>query len=241
MVERSVQRLLSATGVVAGYDGKQVLSGIDLSVGKGEVVAIIGHNGAGKTTLLKALFGLVKISAGEVILDAGKWQPQPAALLAAGVAYVPQGNRVFPALTVRENLRVAAISVGVRTAFDDGVERVMAMFPALRARLNQIAGTLSGGEQQMLALGRALMFNPQVLLLDEPSLGLSPPLVTKALALLESLARDRSLGIVVVEQKVREVLRVSTYVYVLRRGVVAFHGAADRLLRDEQLLRETYL
>jgi len=241
LVERGGQRLLAATGIVAGYEGKQVLSGIDLHVMRGELVAVIGHNGAGKTTLLKALFGLVEMSGGAVVLDRGSWQPNPRALLRAGMAYVPQGNRVFPALTVRENLRVAAISVGARAAFHDGVERVMAVFPALRGRLHQVAGTLSGGERQMLALGRALMFEPQILLLDEPSLGLAPPLVAKALEVIQGLARDRSIGILVVEQKVREILRMASRVYVLKRGAVAFHGDATRLLLDEDTLRDTYL
>ena len=241
LVECDGQPLLAATGVVAGYEGKQVLSGVDLCIVRGELVAVIGHNGAGKTTLLKALFGLLRMSAGVVVLNGGIWQPCPAALLSAGIAYVPQGNRVFPALTVRENLRVVSISVGGRGAFNDGIDRVMGVFPALRARFDQVAGTLSGGERQMLALGRALMLNPQLLLLDEPSLGLAPPLVAKAMQVIQSLARDRSMGIIMVEQKVREALRVASRVYVLRRGTVAFHGRADHLLSDESKLRDCYL
>lgn len=241
MGEQEDKKLLVASGLDAGYHGKRVLSGVGIDVAKGEVVAVIGHNGAGKSTLLKALFGLVELSAGTVALRGEVWQPNPVALLAAGVAYVPQGNQVFPALTVLENLRVAHISATSKASFQQLVDGVLDVFPNLRERMGQLAGTLSGGERQMLALGRTLMFNPKVLLLDEPSLGLAPPMVITTLALIQRLANKRSMGIVVVEQKVREVLSVASRVYVLKGGSVAFQGDARQLLRDEELLREVYL
>jgi ABC-type branched-subunit amino acid transport system ATPase component len=242
LAEHQVPKLLSATNIAAGYGGKQVLSGVHLHVARGETVAIIGHNGAGKTTLLKALFGLVELADGCVALDFGSWKPDPRLLLRAGMAYVPQGNCVFPNLSVRENLQLSALS-SVRGAipFDSTLEEVVSIFPALHGRLRQIAGTLSGGERQMLALARALILKPQLLLLDEPSLGLAPPLVKKTFGLIRDLAVERAMGVLVVEQKVREVLRVAHRVYVLRGGQVVFHGAARELSENDEKLRAVYL
>ncbi|MEA1939032.1 MAG: ATP-binding cassette domain-containing protein [Pseudomonadota bacterium] len=209
----------------------------DLDVNAGELVAIIGHNGAGKTTLLKALMGLVDMTEGEVALQFGKWEPNPRKLISFGLAYVPQGNRVFPALTVKENLKVGAAG----KALGNDLEVVLDMFPVLKERLKQIAGTLSGGERQMLALGRAMLLKPRLLLLDEPSLGLSPPVIKKALGMIQDFAHDGAMGVLIVEQKVREVLNVADRVYVLRRGQVVHHGDARELLHDEDKLRATYL
>ncbi len=242
MVEGAPARLLTATGIVAGYGGKQVLSGVDLYVTMGELVGVIGHNGAGKTTLLKSLFGLVSLSSGQVALDFHTWTPNPLSLIRAGIAYVPQGNCVFPALSVRENLQLSTLSVAVeKFVLEDALDDILMTFPALRGRLHQLAGTLSGGERQMLALGRALITKPRLLLLDEPSLGLAPPLVRNVLGLIHDLARDRPMGILVVEQKVREILSVAHRVYVLKRGQVSFQGATEELLQDEEKLRSTYL
>lgn len=240
--EHENPKLLTATDITAGYGGKQVLFGVDLHVARGELVAVIGHNGAGKTTLLKALFGLVELSGGCVTLDSDAWKPTPRALLRSGVAYVPQGNCVFPTLSVRENLQLSALSSALSgIPFDAALDEVLVTFPALKGRFRQVAGTLSGGERQMLAVARALILKPQLLLLDEPSLGLAPPLVKNTLSLLHDLTRERGMSVLVVEQKVREVLRVAHRVYVLRGGQVVFHGAARELSEDDEKLRATYL
>jgi len=235
------RRLLRADSLVTGYGKKQVLSGLTLDVAPGEVVVLIGHNGAGKSTLLKAIFGLLPIWKGQVILDGvALHSPNPRELLRSGVAYVPQGNRVFTDLTVRENLEMGGVTLSNGALLNEGIERVFTLFPSLKARLRQRAGTLSGGEKQMLALGNALVLSPRLLLLDEPSLGLAPPLVTEALGRIQQISRDSGVSVLMVEQKVREALKIAQRVYVLRNGLVSFSGPADSL-SDDKKLREVYL
>ncbi|HVR96327.1 MAG TPA: ABC transporter ATP-binding protein [Thermoanaerobaculia bacterium] len=240
MDERSGPHL-KVTGLEAGYGGKRVLNGISLAVAPGEIVALIGHNGAGKSTVLKAIFGLVAVRAGEV-----SWDGEPVAsrrpreLLDRGISYLPQGNRVFPDLTVEENLRVGATLIRSRVLVQEALDKAFAQFPALRSRRRQKAATLSGGEKQMLALANAMMRSPRLLLLDEPSLGLAPALVTAALGRIRDVSAGMGMTVLIVEQKVREVLKIAHRVYVLRAGHVSFSGpAAD--LRDEQALRRAYL
>lgn len=233
--------LLSVAGVVAGYGKRQVLKGVDVNVAPGEIVAIIGHNGAGKSTLLKAIFGLVSIWQGRVIIDGQIFDsPSPQKLLNAGVAYVPQGNRVFMDLTVRQNLELGGITLQSKALVKEGIERAVNLFPALRSRLKQRAGVLSGGEKQMLALGNALVLSPRILLLDEPSLGLAPQLVLDALAQIQEMSRTLGVTILIVEQKVREVLTIAQRVYVLRNGSISFSGSSLELV-DDNKLREVYL
>lgn len=162
------------------------------------------------------------------------------ALLRSGIAYVPQGNRVFTDLTVHENLEMGGTTLPTKQAVSEGMERVFALFPALKERLKQRAGTLSGGEKQMLALGNALILSPKLLLLDEPSLGLAPPLVSQALGRIQQISKDAGMSVVIVEQKVREVLKIARRVYVLRTGQISFAGPADAL-GDDAKLREVYL
>lgn len=240
MVE-SAHCFLRVDALVTGYGKKQVVNGVTLDVAAGEIVALIGHNGAGKTTLLKAIFGLIPIWAGSVLLNGESLRsPEPRELLRAGVAYVPQGNRVFTDLTVRENLEMGGITLPNGERLNEGIERVLTAFPALKPRLRQRAGTLSGGEKQMLAFGNALILSPRLLLLDEPSLGLAPPLVTEALGHIQKISRDSGAAVLIVEQKVREVLKIAQRVYVLRNGLVSFTGHTDAL-KDDQKLREVYL
>jgi branched-chain amino acid transport system ATP-binding protein len=235
------QVLLRVDSLVAGYGKKQVLNYISLEIHPGEIVAMIGHNGAGKSTLLKAVFGMLPVWAGSVEFDGKKLQvPSPKELLRAGVAYVPQGNRVFSDLTVGENLEMGGVTLANRGTLREGIERVFYLFPALRPRLRQRAGTLSGGEKQMLALGNALVLAPRLLLLDEPSLGLAPHLVTDALQRIQQISRDSGSAALIVEQKVREVLRIAQRVYVLRNGQVSFSGLTEDLAEDAKL-REVYL
>jgi branched-chain amino acid transport system ATP-binding protein len=234
--------LLEAEDLVSGYGKKRVLSGVNIAVMPGEIVALIGHNGAGKSTLLKAVFGLLPLWQGHVILDSKILSsPAPRELLGLGVAYIPQGNRVFTDLTVHENLEMGGVTLPDKTRLNDGIARALTLFPALKPRLRQRAGSLSGGEKQMLALANALILSPRLLLLDEPSLGLAPPLVTEALRHIQEISRASSVTVLIVEQKVREVLEIAQRVYVLRNGLVSFSGPADSLLDDDGKLREVYL
>ncbi len=233
--------VLQVGDLVTGYGKKRVLNGVGLDVHAGEIVAIIGHNGAGKTTLLKAVFGLLPVWEGSVSFDENPSDSRtPRKLLRQGVAYVPQGNRVFSDLTVRENLEMGGVMLRDRRALKERIEHVFTLFPALQDRLRQRAGTLSGGEKQMLALANAIVLSPRLLLLDEPSLGLAPPLVSDALGRIQQIAKDNDVAILIVEQKVREVLKIAQRVYVLRNGVVSYSGSTDSL-RDEAVLRRVYL
>lgn len=233
--------LLNVDALVTGYRKKQVLNGVTLDVARGEIVSLIGHNGAGKSTLLKAVFGLLPVWKGQVILDGVPLSsPNPRELLRSGVAYVPQGNRVFTDLTVYENLEMGGVTLSNGALLNEGIERVFTLFPSLKPRLRQRAGTLSGGEKQMLALANALVLSPRLLLLDEPSLGLAPPLVTEALGRIQQISRDSGVAVLMVEQKVREALKIAQRVYVLRNGLVSFSGPADSL-SDDKKLREVYL
>jgi ABC-type branched-subunit amino acid transport system ATPase component len=233
--------LLSVDNIVAGYGKREVLKGVSVNVEHGEIVALIGHNGAGKSTLLKAMFGLIPIWQGRMTLDGEHLEsPTPRKLLRAGVAYVPQGNRVFTELTVRDNLEMGGVTLPSKAIVKEGVDRVFSLFPGLRSHLNQRAGTLSGGEKQMLVLGNALLLSPRMLLLDEPSMGLAPPLVSDALSRIQDISRDSAVTVLIVEQKVKEVLKIAQRVYVLRNGSVSFSGPTAEL-GDEKKLREVYL
>jgi ABC-type branched-subunit amino acid transport system ATPase component len=236
-----IRRLLNVDSLVTGYGKKQIVNGVTLDVASGEIVALIGHNGAGKSTLLKAVFGLIPIWHGRAFLDGELLrEPTPRELLHSGVAYVPQGNRVFTDLTVRENLEMGGVMLPNRKLLNERIERVFTLFPVLKERLRQRAGTLSGGEKQMLALANALILLPRLLLLDEPSLGLAPPLVSEALRRIQQISEDSAIAVLIVEQKVRKALKIADRVYVLRNGRVSFTGSADELSDDEKL-REVYL
>lgn len=233
--------LLSVIRLVTGYGKKQVVNGASLNVAPGEVVELIGHNGTGKSTLLKAIFGLLPTWSGEMLLDEECIQsPTPQKLLSCGVAYVPQGNRVFTDLTVRENLEMGGVTLSSEALINEGIDRALDLFPTLKSRLRRRAGTLSGGEKQMLALSNALVLSPRLLLLDEPSLGLAPQLVSLALKRIHDISANSETAVLIVEQKVREVLKIANRVYVLRNGRVSFSGSAEEL-RDATKLREVYL
>jgi len=233
--------MVKVSGLEAGYGPKQVLYGIDLIVQQGEIVSIVGHNGAGKSTLLKAIFGLIPVWKGEVLYDGEpvKGWP-PAAKVRKGVAYVPQGNRVFTELTVRENLETAAYTLDGKAEVKDRIEKAYSLFPVLRQRETQLAGSLSGGEKQMLSLANILMLSPRLLLLDEPSLGLSPSLVREALQKLTEINRLLRTTMIIVEQKVREVLKISQRAYLLKMGRVAYSGASAELLAGDRI-KEIFL
>lgn len=234
--------ILEVDSLAAGYGKKQVLDGVSLGVRQGEIVAVIGHNGAGKSTLLKAVFGMIPIWKGRVRYDGRVIRtPEPRAMIQAGMTYVPQGNRVFGDLTVRENMEVAGVMSVDRHARRDGMDRALAQYPVLNHRLKQRAATLSGGEKQMLALAMSLVLSPRMILLDEPSLGLAPPLASEALNRVRAISREHGVSILIVEQKVREMLKIADRVIVLRAGQVTFTGSTADLRDDEDKLREVYL
>lgn len=233
--------ILELDSVVAGYGKKQIINGVTMKVDAGEIVALIGQNGAGKSTLLKTLFGLIPVWSGRLVYR-GIHVPRltPHELLRSGIAYVPQGNRVFSALTVHENLKVASSISDDRELVAQGIERVLTLFPILKPRWQQKAGSLSGGEKQMLALANVLVLSPRVLILDEPALGLAPPLVTEIFARLKEMNLRLGITSIIAEQKVYEILGVADRAYVLRNGVVSHSGPAS-LLREEGKLKEVYL
>ena len=227
------------SGLSARYGPVPALRDVSLEVRAGELVALIGANGAGKSTLLRAIAGLVAPAAGRVTLDGRDVTGQaPEAMIRAGVALVPERRRVFAPLTVLDNLELGGYALprgrDFRSRLEAGVEEAYRLFPVLRRRRDQLAGTLSGGEQQMLAIGRALMTRPRLLLCDEPSLGLAPLVVAEIMRLLSTL-REAGTTILLVEQNARMALRSADRAYVLEVGSVVLSGAATDLLQDAQL------
>jgi branched-chain amino acid transport system ATP-binding protein len=231
--------LLEVTGLSARYGAVAALRDVSLEVRAGELVALIGANGAGKSTLLRAIAGLVAPAAGRVTLDGRDVTGQaPEAMIRAGVALVPERRRIFAPLTVLDNLELGGYALprgrDFRSRLEAGVEEAYRLFPVLRRRRDQLAGTLSGGEQQMLAIARALMTRPRLLLCDEPSLGLAPLVVAEIMRLLSTL-REAGTTILLVEQNARMALRSADRAYVLEVGSVVLSGAATELLEDDQL------
>lgn len=232
--------LLETKSLVAGYDRREVLKGIDVCVGKGEVVALLGHNGAGKSTLLKALFGILPTWGGELFFEGQRLEhQQPSDMLNRGIVFIPQDERVFGDLTVRENLEIARMVHDTRS-LEVRMLEVLKMFPVLKERMSAKARTLSTGEQQELALARGFLFDMRLLLLDEPSLGLSPQLVSRTFERISHAAKTQGISVLIAEQKVRQVLTISQKAYVLRNGEVVFGGPSIEL-SDEKRLRDTYL
>jgi branched-chain amino acid transport system ATP-binding protein len=232
--------LLELRDVKARYGQIRALHGVSLTVDEGEVVSILGANGAGKTTTLRAISGAVRKS-GHVAFDGrsiAKRAPESVARL--GVAHVPEGRGLFGELSVWENLRMGAYVRGERKTFKQEAPRVLGYFPWLEARKNQEAGTLSGGEQQMLSLARALVSRPRLLMLDEPSLGLAPTVVQELFAIVTQLNADEGLSVLVVEQNANIALEASARAYVLEVGKVAVEGTSDELRRHEGV-RKSYL
>jgi branched-chain amino acid transport system ATP-binding protein len=230
--------MLTITGLGVSYEGLHALTEVSLEVGEGEFVTIVGPNGAGKTTLLKAISGSVTAQAGRILYRGGDLGTLRASDRAAlGIAHVPEGRRVFPSLTVRENLELGSYRRAARAGRASSLEEVLALFPILRERHGQLAGSLSGGEQQMLALGRGLMARPDLLLLDEPSQGLGPRVVEQIFETIDRIRRERRLTILLVEQRVVEALELCDRGYVLETGRVVLAGARDALLADARVQR----
>lgn len=222
------------------YGPVQALKGINLTVREGEIVALLGANGAGKTTTLRTLSGVVKPSKGSILYgDKELSKMVPEKITAAGISQSPEGRQIFDDLTVEENLKSGAYIIRDKEQINKNFETVYSYFPVLKERKTQIASTLSGGEQQMLAIGRALMNNPKILLLDEPSLGLAPLLVTEILEIVSAIAKD-GVTIVIVEQNAAQTLKIADYAYVLEVGSLKMEGPAEDLANDPHLA-EAYL
>jgi ABC-type branched-subunit amino acid transport system ATPase component len=233
------EAVLGGFDLQAGYDRHVIVHGVSIEVHRGEIVCIIGPNGSGKSTLLKALYGFLRPMAGRVLLlgeDVTTLSPQER--LAMGAAYVPQGRSVFPFMTVLENLELGAYLQPGRTR--EAVDRVFTIFPRLAERQRQQAGTMSGGEQRMLEIGRALMLDPQMLLLDEPSAGLSPAFAKTAFETVRRLNEDHGLTVLMIEQNAREGLQLADRGYVLESGNLRFSDTGQRLL-ENAAVRRLYL
>ncbi len=230
--------MLEIDRLTVSYDGLRALDGVSMRVGSGEFVAVIGANGAGKTTLVKAIIGLIGREAGSITLDGEEIAGRaPYEIVERGIAIVPEGRRLFPELTVRENLLLGAYIPRMRAAAPRRMDQVFALFPRLQERRGQLAGLMSGGEQQMLAIGRALMSEPRLLILDEPSLGLSPILVDEVLSAVAGL-RTAGRSVLLVEQNVHMALRLADRGYAFSNGRVALEGA-DLLERPD--VKQAYL
>jgi branched-chain amino acid transport system ATP-binding protein len=231
--------MLEVRNLVAGYGGADVLRGISLKVDAGEIVAVLGANGVGKTTLNRALSGLLRPSAGSIsFLGQGIAGAKPPAIVEAGLIHVPEGRRIFPNMSVRDNLVLGSYRRG-KPAREANLERMFNLFPRLRERETQAAGTLSGGEQQMLAIGRGLMGEPKLLILDEPSLGLSPLLVEEMFTLIARIASE-GLAVLLVEQNVVQSLELAARAYVMENGRIVVSGTSDEIAADPAL-KHAYL
>jgi branched-chain amino acid transport system ATP-binding protein len=222
--------LLSVRGLQAGYEDTVVLKDVAFEIAAGEVVCLLGSNGAGKTTLMGALTGLVACMAGEIVYDGGDLRAMAVhERVSAGVVLSPEGRKVFPNLTVEENLLLGSYNMNARAIRPGKLEEVYDLFPRLIERRRQKAGLMSGGEQQMLAIGRAVMANPRLLLLDEPSLGLAPKIILSVFEAIDRLARSSGLTILLVEQNMRAALSIATRGYVISNGRIVHAAGADRL------------
>jgi branched-chain amino acid transport system ATP-binding protein len=226
--------MLEIKNLHSGYNKIEVLHDINLVVPDGKIVVVIGRNGAGKSTLLNTISGLVKIKSGSIMMDNTKLPTAPHKVVASGVIQVPEGRRIFPSLTVNENLIMGGY---LATNYEVYCRReeVFSIFPILKERSAQQAGTLSGGEQQMLAMGRGLMAGPKILLLDEPSLGLAPLIFNQVFELVVKLNHDRAMTIVLVEQNASIALKMADYAYVLENGCVVIEGPGKDLVSDPKI------
>jgi branched-chain amino acid transport system ATP-binding protein len=234
------QRMLSLEAVDAGYGSFQALFGIDLEVNVGEAVAVIGPNGAGKTTLMRVISGLIRPRRGKITMQGTDVLATPAhRIVSLGIAHVPENRRLFPRLSVEDNLKMGAFMPEARARYGERLDFVFGLFPRLKERRHQLAGTMSGGEQQMCAIGRALMSDPKLLLLDEPSAGLAPVVVQQVFELVRRIG-EGGLTVLIVEQNVQQVLKVVDRAYLLEAGSIRAAGSATEMLSSDTI-KQAYL
>jgi len=227
--------MLELTNVDAGYSGFQALFGISMSVSTGEAVAVIGANGAGKTTLLRVISGLLPATDGTMTMESVSLRTTPPhKIIDTGIAHVPEGRRLFPRLSVENNLKIGAYIPAARAKFPERLAFVYELFPRLKERRAQLAGTLSGGEQQMCAIGRALMSRPKLVLFDEPSMGLAPVIVAQVFDLVRRI-RSEGYTVLIVEQNVRQVLKFADRGYLLEAGRMVMSGTAQEMLKSDEI------
>jgi branched-chain amino acid transport system ATP-binding protein len=235
----SQESLLVIEDVCAFYDDAQALKNVCLSVKNNEIVAVLGSNGAGKTTLLKALTGLLDIKEGNILFNNEIIKDTPVhKIIRKGIACVPEGRQLFGEMTVSDTLLLGTFSLGKderKKMMTERLNLIFNLFPVLKDRLNQYSETLSGGEQQMLALGRSLMSNPKFLVLDEPSLGLSPLMVKEMMNMLKRISRELGISILLVEQNARAAIKIADYIYILERGEVTLAGTAQKIMESEKI------
>ncbi len=228
--------MLEISKVETFYGNIQALKGVDVKVNNGEIVALIGSNGAGKSTLLMTISGVNKASAGEIVFDNKNIKNLPPHdIVNLGISQVPEGRRIFSRLTVEDNLRLGSSSNEKGKYFEQDIKDVYDLFPVLKDRLNQRGGTLSGGEQQMLAIGRAMMAKPKMLLLDEPSLGIAPKLVNQIFAAIKNINKEKKVTIFLVEQNAKKALELADRGYVLVNGNVTIEGTGKDLLKNQDI------
>ena len=234
---RAGEPLLTVSDLHVYYGNIAAVKGLSLSVNSGEIVTLIGSNGAGKSTTLRTISGLIRPRSGDVVYQGGSITSVPGhRIVASGICHSPEGRRIFPRMTVQENLDLGAFLRNDKAAIEADLERVLELFPRLRERIAQKAGTMSGGEQQMLAVGRALMGSPTLLLLDEPSMGLAPVLVDLIFDTIKTI-REQGTTVLLVEQNALAALRVADYAYVLESGSLKLEGPAKELAKDEEVVR----
>lgn len=231
---------LEIRDLCVSYGGIRALKGVSLSVDEGQIVTLIGANGAGKSTTLRAISGLQKVQSGSILYGGEELTSLPAKeIVRRGIIHVPEGRRVFPDMTVAENLKIGAFLRTDKAAIAQDMDYVYSLFPRLKERSWQLAGTLFGGEQQMLAVGRALMSRPKVLMMDEPSLGLAPLIVKDIFSIIRRVNQD-GITVLLIEQNANAALRIADYGYVLETGTIALSGTGEELLKNESV-REAYL
>ena len=231
------ETLLQLKDIHVHYGGVKALNGVSVSIDEGEVVALMGPNGAGKSTILKAIFGLAEFSSGKVLWHEQSVSPVPHEMVARGIAFVPQGRRVFRHLTIKENLEMGGFALANKSELPERIAEVLEIFPVLKTKLKAKSGTLSGGQQQMLAIGRGLIVRPAVLLLDEPSLGLAPKIVKEVFAKIKEINERHKTAILVVEHNIKSLLNLVDRAYVLDKGAVVAESTPQKLLEGDLLER----